>query len=262
MDRPVFENPQLDGSSFILQPPPSDKATNIAILLFHGFTSTTIEVRPLAEYLQESGYTVMAPLLPGHGTKPEDMLAVRCEDWLDTAESAYHALEKEYSKIVVGGESMGALLALHLAAQHPNISGVVVFAPAIHVSGQWRAPLLAPFIKFRPKYYLPTDVKQPEPNTLPWQGYNVLPIPAAAQFYGLQKLVRHELVSINQPALIFQGKLDGTIDPQGAQTVLEALSSQEKQLIWLENSGHTLLLGSEHAAVYQQTLRFIQQATI
>ncbi len=262
MDRPVFENPQLNGSTFKLKPPPSDKPTDIAILLFHGFTSTTIEVRPLAESLQKFGYTVLAPLLPGHGTKPEDMLVVRCEDWVDTAENAYLDLVRDYPKIVVGGESMGALLALHLAAQHPNISGVVVFAPAVHISGQWRAPLLAPFIKFRPKYYLPTDVKQPEPSTLPWQGYNVLPIPAAAQFYELQKLVQHELVSINQPALIFQGKLDGTIDPQGAQAVVEALSSQDKRLIWLENSGHTLLLGSEHEAVYQQTLRFIQQATI
>jgi len=262
MDRPVFENPQLDGSSFILQPPPSDKQTDTAILLFHGFTSTTIEVRPLAEYLHKYGYTVMAPLLPGHGTKPEDMLAIHCQDWVETAEKAYQVLEKEYSKIIVGGESMGALLALHLAAHHPSITGVIAFAPAIHVSGQWRAPLLAPFIKFRPKYYLPTDVKQPEPNTLPWQGYNVLPIPAAAQFYELQKLVRHELVSINQPALIFQGILDGTIDPQGARTVLEALSSQDKRLIWLEHSGHTLLLGSEHEAAFHQSLLFIQQATI
>lgn len=262
MDRPVFENPQLEGSSFILQPHPSDKPTETAVLLIHGFTSTTVEVRPLAEYLQNSGYTVRAPLLPGHGTKPEDMLSIRCEDWVNTAENAYLDLVKDFSKIVVGGESMGALLALHLAAQHPNISGLVIFAPAIHVSGQWRAPLLAPFIKFRPKYYLPKDVKQPEPNTLPWQGYNVLPIPAAAQFYELQKLVRHELESIYQPALIFQGKLDGTIDPQGAQIVLEALGSQDKQLVWLEHSGHTLVLGSEHEAVFQQTLRFVQQATI
>jgi len=262
MDRPVFENPQLNGSSFTLQPLPSAHAIDTAILLFHGFTSTTIEVRPLAEYLQNSGYTVLAPLLPGHGTNPDDMLTVRCEDWVQTAENAYLELAKAFSKIVVGGESMGALLALHLAALHPNVSGVVVFAPAIHVPGQWRAPLLAPFIKFRPKYYLPTDVKQPEPNTFPWQGYNVLPIPAAAQFYELQKLVRHELGSINQPALIFQGKLDGTIDPQGAQTVLDALNSQDKQLIWLERSGHTLLLGSEHEAVFHQTLRFVQQATI
>jgi len=262
MDRPIFENQQLDGSSFILRPFAADKPSAAAVLLFHGFTSTTIEVRPLAEYLQKSGYTVMGPLLPGHGTKPEDMLTVHCEDWVETAESAFAGLNKDFSKIVVGGESMGALLALHLAANHPEVSGVVVFAPAMHVSGQWRAPLLAPFIKFRPKYYLPKDLQQPEPNTLPWQGYNVLPIPSAAEFYELQKIVRHELGSIHQPALIFQGKLDGTIDPQGAQTVLEALSSQDKRLIWLEKSGHTLLLGSEHEAVFCQTLQFIQQATI
>jgi len=262
MNRPVFENQQLDGRSFFLQPTASDEPCETAVLLFHGFTATTIEVRPLAEYLQRFGYPVMAPLLPGHNTQPEDMLTVRCEDWLETAEGAYKKLSKDYSKIVVGGESMGALLALHLAAQHPDIVAVVVFAPAIHVSGQWRAPLLAPFIKFRPKYYLPKDARQPEPDTLPWQGYNLLPIPAAAQFYELQKLVRTELTSVSQPALIFQGKQDGTIDPQGAETVLESLGSREKQIIWLERSGHTLLLGSERNFVYDQTLQFVQRVTI
>jgi carboxylesterase len=70
------------------------------------------------------------------------------------------------------------------------------------------------------------------------------------------------LGKVCQPALIFQGKMDGTIDPQGAVTVLDALGSREKQIVWLERSRHTLLLGPEHQNVFRQTLAFIQQATI
>ncbi len=262
MNRPVIENQQLDGSSFFLKAPDTHQRANTAILLFHGFTATTVEVRPLAEFLHQSGHSVLGPLLPGHGTKPEEMLPIRYQDWLETAENAYQQLAKEFPKIVVGGESMGALLALHLAANHPNIAAAVVFAPAIHVAGQWRAPFLAPFIKYQPKYYLPKNSQPAEHDTLPWQGYNVLPVPAAAQFYQLQKQVRRELGKVCQPVLIFQGKLDGTIDPLGAETVLKALGSLDKHIIWLERSRHTLLLGPEHQNVFSQTLEFIQRATI
>ncbi|MHB0987780.1 MAG: alpha/beta hydrolase [Bellilinea sp.] len=256
MTRPIFENPQLDGGTFSL-----NGSGDAGILLFHGFTSTTVEVRPLAEMLHQTGYNVMAPLLPGHGTRPEDALRVHKADWLRTADQAYQSLKMRMRRIVVGGESMGALLALHLASMYPEIAGVVTYAPAIHVSGQWRAVLLAPFMKIRPKYYLYEESSAPPPDTLPWQGYNVLPIPAVAQLFWLQQQVRRELKSVRQPALIFQGKLDSTIDPDGAKTVLNRLGSQDKKLVWLEKSGHTLLLGKEHNQIYQDTLAFIQRVT-
>lgn len=256
MTRPIFENPQLYGDTFLL-----NGSGETGVLLFHGFTSTTVEVRPLAEMLHQEGHSVMAPLLPGHGTRPEDALKVRKADWLRAADQAYQSLNARAHKVVVGGESMGALLALHLAGMYPEIAGVVTFAPAIHVSGQWRAVLLAPFVKIQPKYYLPDENSSPATDVLPWQGYNVLPIPAVAQFYWLQQQVRRELKSVRQPALIFQGRLDSTIDPDGANTVLNRLGSSDKKLIWLENSGHTLLLGKQHNQIYQDTLAFIQRAT-
>ncbi len=256
MVRPNFENPQLDGSTFSL-----NGSGDTGVLLFHGFTSTTVEVRPLAEFLHQAGYSVMAPLLPGHGTRPEDALKVRKADWLRAAEQAYQSLKTRAHRIVVGGESMGALLALHLVSMYPEISGIVTFAPAIHVSGQWRAVLLAPFVKIQPKHYLQDENSSPTADVFPWQGYNVLPIPAVAQFYWLQQQVRRELKSVRQPALIFQGKLDGTIDPDGAKVVLNRLGSSDKKLVWLEDSGHTLLLGREYNQIYQDTLAFIQRVT-
>jgi len=59
----VMKNPQLDGESFFFE------GNEIGVALFHGFTATTAEVRPLAEYLRSFGYTLSAPLLPGHGTR-------------------------------------------------------------------------------------------------------------------------------------------------------------------------------------------------
>lgn len=254
MTRPVFENPGLDGSSFFLH-----GDSGIGVLLFHGFTSTTLAVRPLADYLHRAGLNVICPLLPGHGTKPEDMLNVHRDEWLETAENAYQKLKANSDKITTGGESMGSLLALHTARNHPEISGLALFGPAIHIKRQWSAQFLAPFVKIIPKYYL--DEESPTPNVLPWQGYNVIPVPAVAQFYRLQVQERRKLKAIRQPMLIFQGRKDGTIIPESACTVFNKVSSVDKKLVWLENSGHTLLLGMEHAFVFQETLSFVKRVT-
>ncbi len=44
-----------------------------AVLLLHGYTGSASEMRPLGEYLHKQGYTVLCPLLPGHGTTVEEL---------------------------------------------------------------------------------------------------------------------------------------------------------------------------------------------
>lgn len=260
MLRPIIQNPELDGNSFILP-----GVLDVGVLLFHGFTSTTVEVRPLAESLNAAGYTVAAPLLPGHGTRPEDMLQVKKDDWIGTAEQAFSDLSRKVKKIIVGGESMGCLLALHLAWAQPETLGLLLYAPAVKIKGQWRAQFVAPFKKIIPKYYLSAAGtlagSAAGQDILPWQGYNVIPVPAAAQFYRLQVQVRRKARHIKRPALIFQGRLDKTINPAGAESLTRTLGSQDKQLIWLTDSGHTLLLGAEHPFVYQESREFIRKLT-
>jgi len=244
----VFQNPHLDGKPFFLA------GGSTGVLLIHGYTATTIEVRGLGDYLNQHGLTISAPLLPGHGTCPEDLVNVKWKDWAVAAEKAYLDLAQKCSRVIVGGESLGALVALYLASRYPQIERVILFAPALQVKKIWRAPLLAPFIKIRPKGYGGTD---PEGH-LPWQGYTVVVVPAAAQLRKFQKVVRRLLPEVYQPLLIFQGRLDRTIDPMGAQTVYDRAGSLTKELVWLSQSGHTVLLGVERDFIYKQSLAFLQ----
>lgn len=257
MKRPIFENPHLDGSSFYLQ---GTKPTGI--LLLHGFTATTVEVRPLAEHLQAQGFSVYCPLLPGHGTKPEDMIRVRWQDWYETAQKGLEKLTG-VQNIFVAGESMGGLLALLLAANNPFIKGIVLYAPAIRIKGIWRAKWLAPFVKIMPKNYLPDeDETEQEGEILPWQGYNVVALAAVVQLEKLQKEVLRQIHKVNQPVIIFQGRKDRTIDPDGANLLYERLSSSHKSLIWLENSGHCVVLDRELETVKAQTVLFLEKQIV
>ena len=133
--------PHLEGDDFFW------KGDNTGFLLIHGFTATTAEVRPLAKKLHNIGYTVTGPLLPGHGTHPDDMLRTLWPMWVEKVKESYEILMDQCQRVFVGGESLGGLLALELTRQHPEINGIFLFAPAIKVNNLWTSRILWPFIK-------------------------------------------------------------------------------------------------------------------
>ena len=232
-NREIFLNPQLDGSTFLW------KAGDVAVLCLHGFTATTVEVRKMAAFLTSSGYTTYGPLLPGHGTNIDDMIKATWKDWVKTVEDSYSMLKKDHKQVFVLGESMGALLALYLCQQHPDIPGALLFAPALKIKKFFLTKLLSPFVRYKFKNY------SKDGDDMPWQGYDVIPMKPSASLFDFQRIVKRNLPKVTTPVLIFQGKLDATIDPTGSVTVLENISSTEKELVWLEESGHVILLDKQ-----------------
>ena len=79
--------------------------------------------------LHQQGYTVAGPLLPGHHTRPEDANRYRWRDWVCAVEESYQQLTAHCQRVVIGGESMGALLALYLASEHPEAAATLAYAP-------------------------------------------------------------------------------------------------------------------------------------
>ena len=245
---PVFQNPNSDGKSFYWEGKPENKT---AILLFHGFTATTVEVREMAKFLNETGYTVSGPLLPGHGVSPDDLNLVKYQDWINAAERSYLELTKKYENVVVLGESMGGLLTLWLGSVHLEIKGILLFAPALKIPRLWQANLVGPFIKYIYKKNI--DLSSP------WQGFNVVPMKAAAQLYRLQNKIKGKLSNIKIPMIVFQGKLDTTIDPISSVEVLEQVGAEEKELVWLEDSTHCILMDKQMDLVKKMSLDFIRK---
>jgi len=121
-------------------------------LLIHGFTGSPPEMRPVADYLNERGVTVSAPLLPGHGTTSAQLNRCRWKDWTDYAEEAYTQLRDRCEPVFVGGLSMGSLIASFLAAKH-SVAGAMLYSPAFKVAN--------PLIHLTPvlKYFVPRQAK-------------------------------------------------------------------------------------------------------
>jgi carboxylesterase len=240
----IMKNAHLDGDAFLIE------GNQVGVVLLHGFTATTAEVRLLAEYLKGFGYTLSAPLLPGHSTQPADLNHTSWLDWYEAAEGAYLELRGKCKKVFVCGESMGALLALLVASRYAQVDGIIALTPALKIHGLGLSRVIQYFVRFRPK-------NQTEDN-LPWKGYTVYPVKGLAQLAILQNVVQKELDYITQPLLVFMGGKDTSIDPESGKIIIDAVRSSEKQLIHLPDSPHVMLLAEDKEVVFQKINEFIE----
>lgn len=241
-----IKNPHLEGDDFFWP------GNAIGVLMIHGFTATTAEVRPLGKILHEAGYTIAGPLLPGHGTHPDDLNRARWPMWVERVKQSYENLLNHCQTVYVAGESMGGLLTLELASQHPEIAGLFLFAPAIKVPILWTSRLLWPFMKYKSK-----GLDDGEDDGLAWKGYTVNPLRAAVELHKLQQRVQRKLADIKQPVAIFTGEHDDTIAPDSAEFILQRIGSDVKYHTHLGASGHCVILDHELDQIATQVLSLI-----
>jgi carboxylesterase len=244
---PYLKNPHLEGGDFYWE------GNQTGILLIHGFTATTAEVRPLAEILHQAGYTTAGPLLPGHGTHPDDLNRATWRMWMEKVKQAYQHLAGNCQRVFVVGESMGSLLSLELARQHPEIAGLLLFTPVIKINNPWSpwlSHVLWPFVKYLEK--------KGKKDDLPWKGYTVNPVKGVAELHKLQKRIQKGLKDITQPIIVFTGEHDRTIAPDSAQIILDKVNSQIKQHFHMDDSGHCIILDHEIDQVAEHSLDFLK----
>jgi carboxylesterase len=252
----MIKNPHLEGDPFTWQGGPT------GVLLVHGFTATTAEVRPLARCLCEHGYTVAGPLLPGHNSTPEDANRFHWRDWVRCVEIAYRELAARCSRVIVGGESTGALLALYLASEHPEVAAVLSYAPALKLTLRHRdivgVYLLAPFKPYVTKQHRAPALSSGGDHL--WRGYPVNPLRGTIELFTIQRAVRPRLSRVQQPLLVIQGRNDPTVHSSAPEMVYREVGSTVKELHWFDRSAHKVILDDEREQVFALTLAFIEKA--
>lgn len=226
-------------------------------LLIHGIIDSPNQFRRMGEYLASNGITAHGVRLKGHGTVIDDMHRVTYQDWVASAEEGLARLKEHCSSVFCAGLSMGGVLSLRLARLHPDeIKGVVVIcSPYQNRDLKFKfVPLLKLFIK---KFPLgPRSINDPEPVEIKYQHHS---IPAVHQLMKMMAVVRSDLPYIKQPALIFGGRQDWVVDSRDPGLYYEKIASEEKELVWLENSQHVAVLDFDREIIYQKTIEFINR---
>lgn len=210
------------------------------------------EFQFLAETLSQSGFAVQTVLYPGHGPPAQKMPQSSWPEWVDHCLTRVQSLRDHYSHLSLVGFSTGAPLALYLALSQP-IQNLILLSPFIRLR---RVPALI----FPTELYIHTLgrlIPHVPRQTLQIRDPHMEHLSRSAPFsrtFRLQVVrsaldliaqVKPRLAQIQTPALILQPRLDGVVDPGGAEMVYRQLGSSVKRLVWLEQSYHNLLLDLE-----------------
>ena len=232
-----------------------------AVLLLHGWTSTSYEVRRLGKYLQKNGFTVSAPMLRGHGTVPKDLEDVHWNDWLSDVQMEYDQLSSKHSQVFVGGTSVGALLAVALAKDNADISGLVLMAMPYKMKLEWAAVFTARLMRrikeYNRKFYPPTfGASTTITRLISYQSY---PIKSALSVFELVKEVREIIPAVSQPCFFIQSKSDHIVSGKSLELAYARIGSQVKRKRYLEKAYHTFISDTRNEKLFDEILDFINQ---
>lgn len=245
------------------------------VLLIHGLGGTPIEMRFIAVGLARAGYTVSCPQLAGHCGSADDLKATRWQDWYASVVEAHDKLRQECDVVIVGGLSMGAVLALHLAAERPDsVDGLALYAPTLRLDGwgiPWYARLfrlvwhrqVADLIDFNERE--PYGIKDPRVRGLvtaaiqsgdsSQAGQLSTPGSSMLELRRLADTVRGSLGRIRQPVLLLHPREDDRASLRNAFHLQQHLAGSVEMVV-LEDSYHVITLDRQRHVVMERTSRF------
>lgn len=202
-----------------------------AVLMIHGLGDSPWTFTDLGKTLADQGYLVRTMLLPGHGTRPADMIGVTSEDWTKAVNEQVALLKKQYPKIWLAGFSTGCNLALDYSEEHPDdVEGLLLFSPAMQVRTSLikLAPIADLFV---------TWLRAPDKKTAgdaPFK-YNTVPMDAIVAFKHTMDTSNDYLTKnkITKPVIVMMSQHDSIINTQSLVKVFDkALTNPASKIIW------------------------------
>lgn len=227
---------------------------NKAVLLLHGFTGSTIDVKMLGKYLQQRGYTCHAPLYKGHGLEPNELIQTGPEDWWQDVIDGYDFLKAEgFKEIAVAGVSLGGVFSLKVGIEL-SVKGIVSMCAPIQEKSM---DDLYNRVRNYAKGYKKFEGKEEEQIIAELKKFEQTPMHSIKNLQQIIMDTRQKLDLITSPILVLQGCLDDSLYKESAQIIYNTVNTEDKQLKWYEQSGHIITLDKERENVYEDVYTFL-----
>lgn len=263
--RPAVTHTRIKQADFFLQ------GGSAGVLLVHGLTGTPAEMRFVGKGLHRAGFTVHGMQLAGHCGDEADLLRTGWRDWYRSVGEAADRLREQVDHLFVAGLSMGAVLALKLAADRPHeIDGVAAYGATFRYDG-WSIPPIA-----RLSFLLPLVTRlgfgrgQRFMESFPYgikderirqriagsmlagdsaaAGLPGNPWPSLAEFYRLASRMRRELGRVRAPCLVMHAAEDDVASVGNAHLVARSVRGPVETVL-LDDSYHMITVDQQRDRV-------------
>jgi len=254
------------------------------VLLVHGVTGAPTEMKPLLRKLAAEDFTVYCPQLAGHCSTLKELKQTRWTDWYATLERSLEELRSECDMVFTSGLSMGALMALKLAADHPDlVDGVATLSATFFYDG-WNVP------RFKRRYLLPILIHSPlryvlsyhEPSpygikderiralidtvyksdsaNMPEKyGYSEFPGITIRETFRLIRAVKRDLHRIVAPLLIVHSAEDDMASLENAKFLAAHVGSSAVETFFVDDTYHVLTLDKRKDDIAERVARFFRR---
>jgi carboxylesterase len=224
-----------------------DGSNGEAFVLVHGFAGNPAHFRHLGGDLANRGYTVNAPLLPGHGRTIEALGQVRRSDWMAATLDAIREVG-DHHRVHVVGLSMGGLLGVVAATRIPIATLTTINSPIRFRDHRIRFARIARHFRTEVRWSeAPAPVLDPAVARY-WIHLDGFPVVAAAELFTLSRHALRVAPRVTCPALVIQSKADDTTHPASGSKLRGALGG-DTRLLWLEHSMHNALFDAERDVI-------------
>ncbi|OZM56048.1 carboxylesterase [Lottiidibacillus patelloidae] len=241
----------------IIAPKPftfSAEEGNRAVLLLHGFTGSSADVRMLGRFLQKKGYTCHAPQYKGHGVPPEQLVTTGPDDYWQDVMAGYDYLKSlGYEEIAVVGLSLGGVFSLKLGYTVP-IKGIVPMCAPMNLDIEKMQNGVTEYAR----EYKSREKKSSEQINEELKHFKETPLRTLHLLANLLKEVRNSIDLIYGPTFVVQSTHDEMINPDDASFIYKNIESVKKDLKWYEQSPHVITLGKEKEQLHEDVYSFLE----
>ncbi|MCP3904226.1 MAG: alpha/beta fold hydrolase [Planctomycetes bacterium] len=235
------------------------------IVVAHGYLSTPEQIRPLAEHLHARGFSVYGVRLDGHGTTPEHLDEVTWQGWMDSLTHAYEAVRHHSGTVIVGGFSLGGVLAALLAARcGVAVDGLFTINAPMKLRNPW-APLVPVVLRLdrlvhrlrrrteAPSRSVRNDSESPDIN------YDTDYLWGIRELRRAIRACRRGLPDVTAPSLVMQCDDDPVVDPRSASILHDRLGSETRLVVRMPGARHLIVRGDRSAHVFDRVDAFVER---
>lgn len=231
-----------------------------AVLLFHSFTGSTVDVRTLGKALQRAGYTAIGINFTGHGTgKIEDTIDLSAEEWIQDGErSLQEVVSKGFDQVATFGLSLGGSIATNLIIHHPDhvIGGGIFSTPITATNLMETSNVPSGFHHFAVMNFqlrgMETEKARQEADVLMPQMQQVL-----QEISQLGQETTQELNKIEVPYFIAVGDKDEMVDIKEVEGTKNYIKKAPVTVHHYANSPHALTVGPDRKAFSEDLISFL-----